>query len=297
MPSKYLKYTKKTVMPIISSAIEEDLGAGDITSLAVFEKENPKAKAKIIAKDGAIVCGIDTVAWVYGLLSKKIKVKKRFKDGQSVKKGDVLCEISGPAIQILIGERLSLNLISYMSGIATMTRQYVELFGKKIDVMDTRKTHPNMRLLQKYAVKVGGGKNHRMGLYDQVLIKDNHIDILAKARNITRRDAAILAIQRAKAKYARKKILIEVEVDDEEVFEAVLKEKVDIVMLDNMPIARIRKLAKILKYHHPRTQIEVSGKLSKAHISGIKSVKEIDRVSLGRLTHSFKIVDYSMTIE
>ena len=294
MPSRFHKYNKRNVMPIISRALEEDIGGGDITSLAVLP-QGVMASARIKAKDNAIVCGIDTVKWAYGLLSKRIRVKNHFKDGDYVTRGTIVSEISGPALQILMGERVILNLLSYMSGIATMTRRFVDKFSR-IEVMDTRKTHPGLRLLQKYAVKIGGGKNHRMGLYDQILIKDNHIDIIARAQKVSRKEAAVAAIRRAK-KARKKGIKIEIEIDDRSVYEAVLEEGVDIAMLDNMPLSKIRVMAKELKRRHPGISIEVSGKLSKAHIDGLNSVKEIDRASLGRLTHSFKIVDYSMDID
>ncbi len=294
MPLKVIKYSRTAVLPIISKALEEDIGRGDITSLSVLPK-GAFSEAAIIAKEEAVACGLDIISWLYGLLSKKIKVKKFFKDGERIKKGEVVCSVKGPSLQILMGERVALNFISHMSGIATVTREFADKLGPEIDVLDTRKTHPNLRLIQKYAVKIGGGKNHRMGLYDQVLIKDNHIDIIAGEEGIDRRQAAILALKRAE-KLAGRGVKIEIEIDDENVFEAVLEQGADIAMLDNMPINRVRNMARALKKHHPGILIEVSGKLSKSHINKLKSIKEIDRVSLGRITHSFKIVDYSMEI-
>ncbi len=274
---------RKQYLPLIRMALAEDLGAaGDVTSLAIFPKKK-NAVFALLAKDDGILCGIEQFSAVFAELDRKIAVETYFRDGDSLKKGDVVARVRGNLTAILSGERTSLNIISHLSGIATKTATFVRAAGKKPVVLDTRKTVPGMRHLQKYAVATGGGQNHRMGLFDMVLIKDNHVDA---AKGIT--NAVRMARERWGDKYK-----IEVETRNlDEVREAVSL-GVDRIMLDNMDDATMKKaVAEIAG----RAETEASGNMTVERLKGLAETG-VDFVSFGELTHTVKIFDFSLKQE
>jgi nicotinate-nucleotide pyrophosphorylase (carboxylating) len=268
------------IRPIIILALKEDIGHSDITTNAIF-KNNGVSQAVIIANEEGIFCGGEVVKMIFNEIDSSVKISILAKDGKNIKKGDKLVKISGRTKSLLIGERICLNFAQRMSGIATKTYRITELLKNSgIDILDTRKTAPGLRLLDKYSVKCGGGKNHRMGLFDMVLIKNNHIKA---AGNITK------AINAARNAYG-KKYKIEVEARTlEEVKEAV-KCKPDIIMLDNMDKGTMKKAIDII---NKKSKIEVSGNIEEWNIQNISDLK-INFVSIGGLTHSVKAFDLSM---
>jgi len=272
--------TKEAALSLIRLAIAEDISTGDVTSEAIFSG-NEKSSAYIMAKQDGIVCGGDLVKWVYAELDPSVKVEQIVPEGSAIEKGKTVITIDGPTKSILEGERTALNFFQRMSGIATKTNAIVKLTeGTSISILDTRKTLPGFRLLDKYAVKCGGGKNHRIGLYDMVLIKDNHIKA---AGSIT------AAVGKVRAKW-KDKFRIEVETTNlDEVAEAV-RERADIIMLDNMDVETMRKATEMIG---GKAKIEISGNMDAEKIGGVRSLK-IDFISIGALTHSVDAFDWSM---
>lgn len=267
---------------IINHAFQEDIGSGDITTNNIVP-ENTLAVASMTAKADGIVAGLDIAKIVFRKLDSKLEWKPRIKDGDRVVKGDVILEIKGTFRALLTGERLALNLMQRMSGIATETAKYVaEAKGTKVKILDTRKTVPGLRTFDKYAVKMGGGTNHRIGLYDMVMIKDNHIKM---AGSIT---DAVLQIRKA----VPSDIKIEVETTNlTEVREAV-KAGADIIMLDNMSNELMKESVDYIK---ERALIEASGNMNLERISGVAKTG-VDFISIGALTHSVMALDISQNI-
>lgn len=267
---------------IIELAVEEDLGLGDITSDNIFS-ETDKAKAKFTAKEDMIVCGGKIAKEVFNYIDPSIKFKMLKKEGEFVKKGTALAEISGPALTMLKAERPALNFMQRLSGIATMAYNLNKI-AKKYNVMlvDTRKSLPGFRKYDKYAVRTGGAKNHRMSLADSVMIKDNHI---AACGSITK----AVALIKSKIGHTPK---IEVETKNlKEVAEA-LKAGADIIMLDNMPVAEIIKAKKLIG---GKAIIEASGGINKDNLEEYCKTG-VDVISMGALTHSVPAKDISMLI-
>jgi nicotinate-nucleotide pyrophosphorylase (carboxylating) len=265
---------------IVETALNEDIGSGDITTLATVAPDLV-SQAELVAKEDFILAGIDVAAEVFKTIDPSIAFDGLIVDGQPVQKGEVLAWIKGPAAALLQGERVALNLLQRMSGIATLTSSFVrEVADTEAIVVDTRKTMPGLRVLDKYAVRAGGGSNHRTSLYDGVLIKENHI---AAAGGIT------IAIERARAR-APHTLKIEVETRNmEEVAEA-LQAGADIILLDNMSLDELREAVELIG---GRAMAEASGGVN------LETVKEIaqtgvDLISVGALTHSAKAVDISM---
>jgi nicotinate-nucleotide pyrophosphorylase (carboxylating) len=271
------------IKKIIKAALAEDIGSGDITTQATVSPKK-KGRARVIAKDDFVVAGIDIFAQTFRLLDENIKIKKIIDDGNRAKKGDVIAEISGSLSFMLHAERVALNLLQRMSGIATLTAKYVEAVrGTKAKILDTRKTVPGLRVLDKMAVRIGGGVNHRIGLYDGVLIKDNHIEA---AGGIT---AAVKA-QRKHLPQARK---IEVETKNlQEVAEA-LQCGVDIIMLDNMSVPAMKKAVDFVA---GRALLEASGNVTLQRVAEIAATG-VDFISVGELTHSVRAADISLKIK
>jgi nicotinate-nucleotide pyrophosphorylase (carboxylating) len=268
---------------IIDNALAEDIHTGDITTLAVV-REGRNARAILKAKETMLLAGIKVAARVFQRLDECIVFNALFDEGSRLAKGDMIAEIHGEASLLLQGERVALNLLQRMCGIATITDRYVEAVrGTKARVVDTRKTTPGLRVLEKYAVRVGGGMNHRTGLYDGVLIKENHI---AAAGGITE------SVQRARS-YIPHTLKIEIETETlEQVIEA-LAAGADIIMLDNMDVPTMREaVAKI----NGRALVEASGGVN---LDSIRSIAEtgVDIISVGALTHSARAVDISMLLE
>jgi len=269
------------VHKLIREALREDIGHGDITTRALVDPKEV-IKAEIIAKEGGIIGGLPIAKEVFHLLDRRIKFKSLIKEGEKVKKGTRIAIITGNARTILTGERVALNFMQRISGIATETARCVEKVKTfKTAILDTRKTPPGLRFLDKYAVRLGGGKNHRFGLYDMILIKDNHIAISSGIKE---------AVKGVRKKYPRRKI--EVEVKNFKELREAIEAKINIVMLDNMNLKQISQAMKIIK---GRCKVEVSGSVSFALLPKLARLG-VDYISLGRLTHSPKALDLSLRI-
>jgi nicotinate-nucleotide pyrophosphorylase (carboxylating) len=267
---------------LIKKALAEDLGSGDVTSEATIPAEST-SEAVMLAKQHLVLAGIEVSREVFLSLDPAIQFTPFAKDGDIIHAGTELARLSGNTRALLAGERVALNLLQHMSGIATLTAKYVEkLKGLKTVVLDTRKTLPGLRQLEKNAVRMGGGKNHRMGLYDMILIKDNHIKA---AGSITK------AVASARTKTGNLRIEVETKTLDE-VREA-LAAKPDIIMLDNMPIDVMREAVKLIA---GRALVEASGNVT---LETVRHIAEtgVDFVSSGSLTHSAPAADISMKIK
>ncbi|MEK5059891.1 nicotinate-nucleotide diphosphorylase (carboxylating) [Paenibacillus sp. FSL H7-0326] len=269
----------------IKGWLQEDVGAGDVTSLTTIP-EGHKSKAVIHAKDEGIIAGITVAELVFQIVDPELKFTACVQDGDVVTKGTILAEVEGSTHRLLTGERLALNLLQRMSGIATRTRSYVDaLEGLNTRLVDTRKTTPGHRMLEKYAVRVGGGHNHRFGLYDAVMIKDNHIK---GAGGITE------AVQRARGAIPHT-MTIEVEVESLEQLDEALDAGADIIMLDNMDLNMMREATQRIHSRSPHVKIEASGNVSLATIRSIAETG-VDIISVGRLTYSFESLDISLDL-
>lgn len=263
---------------IIKEALSEDIATGDITTESIVD-EDTQAIAEIITKEDGVVSGLDIAEVVFRYLQKDIVFEKKVSDGESIKKGQVIAYIRGKARTILSGERVALNFLQLMSGIATATNRLV-LSAGKIKVLDTRKTHPLLRVVEKKAVRDGGGYNHRMGLYDMVLIKENHISIAGSIANAVK-----------KCKKTGKFIVIEIEKPEQ--IEEAIQAGVDRILLDNMTIEDLKKSIKII---NGRTEIEVSGNIDIEKIKRYRDLN-IDYISSGAITHSSKFLDMTLLIK
>ncbi|MBO5618257.1 MAG: carboxylating nicotinate-nucleotide diphosphorylase [Pseudobutyrivibrio sp.] len=265
---------------LIKMALREDISSEDVSTNAVM----PEAKAgevELISKQDGIICGMDVYERVFKLLDESTVVEKYVKDGDAVTKGQLMAKVKGDIRVLLSGERVALNYLQRMSGIATYTHDVAELLkGSKTVLLDTRKTTPNMRIFEKYAVKCGGGQNHRYNLSDGVLLKDNHI---GAAGSITK------AIEMAKA-YAPFVRKIEIETETLEQVKEAADAGADIIMLDNMDVATMKEAVKIID---GRAKTECSGNVTKENIKNIID-SGVDYVSSGALTHSAPILDISM---
>lgn len=271
---------KINVDQYIWNTLREDITSEDVSTNAVMP-EDKQGKAELICKQDGVICGLDIFKRTFELLDETSRFEAYFKDGDNVKKGDLLGIIYGDIKAILSGERTGLNYLQRMSGIATITKEYMaELEGTGTTLLDTRKTTPNMRPFEKYAVTVGGATNHRYNLSDGVLLKDNHI---GAAGSITK------AIQMAKA-YAPFVRKIEIETETLEQVEEAVNAGADIIMLDNMDNETMRKAVEII---NGRAETECSGNVTKERLKSIAEVG-VDFVSCGALTHSAPIMDISL---
>ena len=272
---------------IVRLALDEDIGSGDVTTDAVIPSD-ARLRVVIRARTPAVVAGLPVVRLVYRELSTSVDIQFYAQDGDFVGAGAILARIEGPARPILTGERVALNFIQRLSGIATLTAKFVEAVrGTKTTIVDTRKTTPGLRLLEKYAVRCGGGKNHRFGLFDAVLIKDNHLGVLGKISS----NPVAYAVKLAKQKYPELKV--EVEVEDLQQLDWAIEAGADIVLLDNMSIDMIRDA---VKRAAGRVQLEASGGIT---LSNVREIAEtgVDYISVGALTHSAPAVDIGMDFE
>ena len=273
---------------IISLALEEDCAFNDITSKGIISK-NATATAVLLAKHDGIICGLDIFKKVFLKLDKNFSFKTFVKDGDKIKKGTVILTMKGPAYQMLCAERTALNFIQQLSGMATLTSKFVAVVkGKKTFIYDTRKTIPGLRHLSKYAVKCGGAKNHRMSLADMILIKDNHLVFI---------DNLSETVAKLRKKY--KKVLIQVECENEKNIKDALDAKVDMIMLDNIKDKDLKKFINIIRKNSTKTykpQIEISGGMNLKRIKKYANLG-IDRISIGMLTHSAPALDISLKIK
>lgn len=283
-----MKLEKHRVLPIIRAALKEDIGAGDITTSALVDKL-ASCRASIVTNDDCVACGLEIAEWTMTTIDYSVRFKPNCGDGAFVGAGKELVFLDGHAGSILRAERTILNFISFLSGIATRTKQYVDKakpYGVKI--LDTRKTLPLLRYLEKYAVATGGGANHRMGLYDQVLIKDNHINLHGKKASLKE------MVETARRK-SIKGTLVEVEVSDIEEFSDALAGKPDIIMLDNMSPSEVRSCMEVRRLSKIKPVLEVSGGVSLDNIEDYAKTK-VDTISVGSLTSSVKSIDLSLEI-
>lgn len=266
--------------PFILSALREDITSEDVSTNSVT-LEKQMGSADLICKEDGIICGLDIFARVFTLLDSEIKVELLAKDGDEVSKGQLLAKLTGDIRTILSGERTALNYLQRMSGVATYTHNVASLLeGTSIKLLDTRKTTPNNRLFEKYAVRVGGGNNHRYNLSDGVLLKDNHIGAAGGVRQ---------AIEMAKA-YAPFVRKIEVEVENLDMVREAVDAGAHIIMLDNMTHEQMEQALNIID---GRAEVEISGNVTKENIEKIKDLK-VDYISSGALTHSSPILDVSL---
>ena len=265
---------------LITEALREDISSEDVTTNSVM-KEAVQGEVELLSKQDGIVAGLDVFERVFYLLDSNTKVEFFCKDGEEVKNGQLMAKVTGDIRVLLSGERVALNYLQRMSGIATYTKSVAKLLeGTKTKLLDTRKTTPNMRIFEKYAVRVGGGYNHRYNLSDGVLLKDNHI---GAAGSVTK------AVQMAKeyAPFVRK---IEVEVENLEMVKEAVEAGADIIMLDNMSAEDMKKAIEIID---GRAETECSGNVTKENIGNVTAVG-VDYISSGALTHSAPILDISL---
>jgi nicotinate-nucleotide pyrophosphorylase (carboxylating) len=274
-----IQLSKSFILNTVKLALNEDLyPSGDITSSLVENDKN--IKIKLIANQSAIVGGLLFAKQAFYLIDQKIKFRIKKRDGSNVKKGSLIATIEGKAKNILIAERVALNFLSHISGIATITNKFVKLAGKKTKICCTRKTIPNLRVIQKYAVKIGGGINHRFNLSDEYLIKDNHI---------ASSDLKTLVIKAIKNKKGKK---ITVEVDNLNQLKSLMGLKFDRVLLDNMSSNNLKKAVKIINGFY---ETEASGNVN---LKTVKSIAKtgVNRISIGSITHSAPAIDFKLEI-
>ena len=265
---------------LILSALHEDISHEDITTKAVI-KEYLRGRVKLICKQDGVIAGLDVFERVFRLLDDSIDVFLYFKDGDSVRKNDIAAEVEGDIRAILSGERTALNFLQRMSGIATHTSKIVKMLeGSGIKLLDTRKTTPNNRIFEKYAVRVGGGQNHRFSLSDGIMLKDNHISAAGGVRQA-------ISLAREYAPFVHK---IEVEAENLEMVREALEAKADIIMLDNMSVDDMKKAVKMIK---GRALTECSGNVTAEKIAAIKEAG-VDYISCGALTYNSSILDMSL---
>jgi nicotinate-nucleotide pyrophosphorylase (carboxylating) len=268
--------------PIIRAALLEDLPAGDITSESLIPP-GFSSTAVFLSKEPGVLAGIEVARRVFLKIDPRVRFRKFFEDGAAFGPGDVLAEVRGASRSLLKGERTALNFLQRMSGIATKTRRFVEAAGPGTGILDTRKTTPTLRRLEKYAVKMGGGRNHRFSLSDMVLIKDNHLRLVG---SITE------AVRRARAG-AGPRLKIEVEVTNPAEAREAVAAGADMIMLDNMPLAQMRQVVGELR---GRVPVEVSGKVRLDRVRRIAGLG-VDFISVGGLTHSYDSIDISLEFQ
>jgi nicotinate-nucleotide pyrophosphorylase (carboxylating) len=282
-----VKLSAEEIRHAVRLALAEDIGGGDATTLATVPA-NATAQAVMRAREPLVVAGIGFAEAAFRQLSPKIKIKKRSRDGQRIAAGKTLLKISGPARAILTAERVALNFVQRLSGVATLTSQFVEAVrGTNANILDTRKTTPGWRRFEKYAVKCGGAKNHRIGLFDMVLIKDNHLVALRDEKP----NAIAAAVTRARRKNPRLKV--EVEADTLQQVEQAANASADFILLDNMELKQLRQAVKIVR---GRALTEASGGVNLKTVRAIAGTG-VDFISVGALTHSACAVDIGLDFE
>ncbi|OGC83252.1 MAG: nicotinate-nucleotide diphosphorylase (carboxylating) [candidate division Zixibacteria bacterium RBG_16_43_9] len=273
------------IQEIVKIALEEDLGKGDITSELIIP-EKQKGMGFIIAKEKGIIAGLEVAKSVFKQVDPGLVFKPLVSDGDKVRPNQKVALIRGKAKSILAGERTALNFLQRLSGIATLTGEFVrKIRGTKAKILDTRKTTPGLRLLEKYAVKKGGGKNHRQGLYDMILIKDNHIEA-----------AGSISLAIRKALRNRKGLKIEVETRNLEEIKEALNFKINRIMLDNFRSEDLKKAVKLIRSKNKKVEIEASGKVNLKNVRKI-ALSGVDFISVGALTHSAKALDFSLLLK
>lgn len=285
MTCKKLSYNPRDADQIIKNALREDIGKGDITTASIIPAQH-LSSAVLTAKEGFIIAGLPFAERTFYLVDRGVTFKALKREGSRVKKGEMIASVRGRTKSILMAERVMLNIVQRMSGIATLTDNFVRCVqGLKARIVDTRKTAPGLRFLDKYAVRAGGGENHRFGLYDAILIKDNHIEA---AGGISR------AVTLARTK-SGKGYRVEVETGTLAEVRAALLSGADIIMLDNMPLERMRKALKLIRKESDAVIVEASGNVSLQNVRAIAKTG-VDMISVGALTHSVRAADISLRI-
>lgn len=291
-----MQLDKDRVLPIVKAALKEDIGKGDITT-QVFVGETASSGATIVTREDCVVCGLEMAEWVMSQIDYSVRFKPNCKDGTSVGGGKELAFIEGHTASILRAERTMLNFLTFLSGIATKTRQFVNIAKPyNVKIMDTRKTLPLLRYLEKYAVFTGGGTNHRMGLYDQVLIKDNHIQhakAVFSAQGKSLREGLLKGLIEISRKKSPKGIRVEIEVTTLEEFSDALAGKPDVIMLDNMSSKQVHSCVEVRKLANVRPLLEVSGGITLDTLEEYAKTG-VDMISVGALTASVTPIDMSL---
>jgi nicotinate-nucleotide pyrophosphorylase (carboxylating) len=271
------------IKTMILNALQEDIGDGDITTLSTVPPD-ATVEGTFLAKEKGILAGLEVVRLTFSLLDERVQVTSHVTDGDWAEKGQRIAAIKGPGRAVLSGERVALNMLQRMSGIATVTRRFVEAVqGTSAIILDTRKTSPGLRLLDKWAVRLGGGQNHRFGLFDMVLIKDNHIAAVGTISE---------AVARVRAADTRRRA-IEVEVKNLAELQEALELNVDRILLDNMTLAEMREAVCLT---NGRVPLEASGNVSLENVAAIAATG-VDYISIGMLTHSVQAMDISLLLK
>ncbi len=290
-----MELNKARVMRIIKAALKEDIGKGDATTNSLVPKL-ASIKACITVNEECVICGINITEWVLAGLDYSVRFKPQVSDGDIAAKGKEVAFIEGHARAVLTAERTMLNFLSFLSGIATRTKKYVDkVKAYNVKILDTRKTFPLLRYLEKYAVSVGGGYNHRMNLGEMVMVKDNHIAVHSPSLDFARDRQSIVHSLRSKA---QKNIKIEIEVQSLEQFEDTLKQMPDIIMLDNMSTEDIKKAVRIRNESEKAlrdTVLEVSGGITLDNVEDYAKTG-IDTISIGAITDSVRSIDFSLNV-
>jgi len=273
----------KELQILIDRALAEDMPAGDVTTNAVVPPGR-KGSAVLLAKENGVLAGINAFARVFKTLDRRVVIRRLVRDGAPFRAGQILAEIAGPAAILLMGERTALNLVQHLSGIATTTRSYVTaVAGTGVRLLDTRKTTPGLRDLEKYAVRMGGGRNHRRDLSSMVLVKDNHLAVAGSVRE---------AVRAVRAAHGRK-FRVEVEVTNPAQALEAAEAGADWIMLDNMAPAAMKKAVRLIG---GRAKIEASGGVDLGRVRRIAECG-VDFISVGKLTHSTRAIDLSLEID
>ena len=275
---------------LLKSSLAEDIGSGDVTTDSLIPK-NAKAKAVILAKAGGIFCGLAIGEFIFRSVDSSLKLKWQKRDGDKIRHGNIICNIHGSAHSILKAERTFLNFISWLSGISTETYEFVKrVRGTHAKIYDTRKTTPLWREIEKYAVRIGGGCNHRMGLWDQGFIKDNHWQLIGNSEPVAKKIRSLQS----------KKWVVEIAPEHRPKLEAILLGKPKIILLDNFSLAQLRKevqsIKKLSKAIGIQPELEASGGI---HLKNVRQIAKtgVDRISIGSITHSARALDFSLEIE
>jgi len=280
------KLDPAVVKDVVARAVEEDTGSGDITTLALVPSTE-EAEAEIVAKEDCVVAGLPVAEAVFGHLDARVKFETRVQDGEEAEAGELLATVSGAAMAILMGERTALNFLQHLSGIATLTKKFVDLTKDTgATILDTRKTMPGLRQLEKYAVTAGGGTNHRMGLFDRILIKDNHLRIQERFSA----DAIAKAVALAREKIPDAPV--EVEAASLDAVEAAVSAGADCILLDNMTPGELREAVELIA---GRAATEASGGITLDNVREV-ALTGVQFISIGSLTHSARAIDMSLKI-
>jgi len=288
----------EAVRALVSRALAEDVGSGDVTSEALIP-EDAQVRAMMVSRAGGVIAGLPVAEEVFQQVGRGVTFRALVRDGQRVERGAKLAEVRGPARSVLAGERVALNFVQRMSGIATLTRRCVDaVAAHDAQILDTRKTTPCLRALEKYAVRMGGGKNHRMGLYDEVLIKDNHLRaVLGNAGDMN--EAVRRAVERVKDRVGNS-LRVEVEAEDLGMVRAALEAGADIIMLDNMSLEEMSRACGLVRAARAARGgqwpiSEASGGLTLDSLPEVAATG-VDAISLGMLTHSANALDVALEI-